>query len=182
MLNTMIPQVCSFIVKSRKIANHQSLKLCNEVLEHSLLLFIKKLKEVQKYSEFKEVFSIILSPNEDYFKLNDQVDFDESGKPSYYLPSFLHQLKIDDFVDVIKKEDGCSVVAWARGQIVDIDEDGVQILYVDDAKGKTKTFPLDSNELAPYESKKNKYEWRFNLHEGDKVGFEDEKKWVEAII
>ena len=82
MLDTVIPKACRFIVKSGKIVNHDFLKVCNDVLENSLLLLMKEFKDI-KYAGFKEIFAIVLSPEEDYFKFNNQVNLDE-GKPLYY--------------------------------------------------------------------------------------------------
>ena len=62
----------------------------------------------------------------------------------------------------------------------------MKVHYIDDVKDKTKVFPLDSNELAPYESHKSDYEWRFNLQTDDKVDYEYRIEryataWVESV-
>ena len=86
-LNTMIPTACRFIVKSGKIINRELLRVFNDVLENSVFLFIKEFKALTYYHGFKEIFCIVLSPNEKYFNSNNQIDLDENGQPCYYPPS-----------------------------------------------------------------------------------------------
>ena len=51
------------------------------------------------------------------------------------------------------------------------DGDTVKGFFVDDPKEKSFTFSIGSRELAPYGSKRQKYEWREKLEVGQKVDF-----------
>ena len=54
--------------------------------------------------------------------------------------------------------------------------------YLNDPKNRRKAFPLSAREIAPYGSKKDKYQWREALRVGDKVDFIPKTQKVETKV
>ena len=71
---------------------------------------------------------------------------------------------------------------WTRAKVIGLTEDKVEVAYLNDPKNRRKAFPLSAREIAPYGSKKDKYQWREALRVGDKVDFIPKTQRVEAKV
>ena len=88
-----------------------------------------------------------------------------------------------DLVDCVKPDLGFGLFSWARGEIIGVmgagdknlgNETGdnvrkFTIKFLKDASSCSKTFRADSLDIAPFDSKTNGEEWRYNLKVGDEV-------------
>ena len=73
---------------------------------------------------------------------------------------FLKELKVGDLVDAIRDEKESYKICWSRAKVTELNGDTVKGLFLDDPEEKSFSFPRRSRELAPYGSKRAKYEWR----------------------
>ncbi len=69
----MIPPICQKLISSRYFRSEQVLNLSNSILELSLEVYRGQPNYVWTMPKFAELLSIVLNPEETYFRTNNQL-------------------------------------------------------------------------------------------------------------